>query len=351
MVAASMQTQEVEREKRTILYREALQEALREEMARDSSIFLMGEGIGERGGSYRVTAGLLEEFGPRRVLDTPIAEASFTGAGVGAAITGMRPVVEILFVDFSLLAMDQIVNQAAKFKFLTGGQGRVPLVLRTQGGCGNGVAAQHSQSLEALFYHIPGLKIAVPSTPYDAKGLLKAALRQDDPVIFLEHKLLYVTSGLVPEEEYLVRFGRGDVKRRGKDLTLIAWSNMIPRSLAAAEKLARLGIDVEVIDPRTLVPLDRDLILESVRRTQHVLIVQEAVRRGGVASDLAALIQAEAFDDLDGPIEILAGKNTPIPYNLKLETASVPQEPDIVAAARRAVYHDRQEREGGARWD
>jgi len=202
------------------------------------------------------------------------------------------------------------------------------------------VAAQHSQSLEALFYHIPGLKIAVPSTPYDAKGLLKTALRQDDPVIFLEHKLLYVTSGPVPEEEYLVPFGRGDVKRRGKDLTLIAWSNMIPRSLAAAEKLARLGIDVEVIDPRTLVPLDRDLILESVGRTQHVLIVQEAVRRGGVASDLAALIQAEAFDDLDGPIEILAGKNTPIPYNLKLETASVPQEPEIVAAARRAVYRD-----------
>lgn len=325
---------------RTIQYREALNEALREEMKRDPAVFVMGEGIAERGGSYKVTADLLKEFGPKRVIDTPIAEASFTGAGVGAAITGMRPVIEILFVDFTLLAMDQIVNQAAKYKFMTGGLGRVPLVLRTQGGVGNGVAAQHSQSLEALFYHVPGLKVVLPSTPRDAKGLLKAAIRDDDPVIFIEHKLLYLTSGQVPEGEYVIPLGQGEIKRPGQDATLIAWSNMVPRSLAAAEKLAAQGIKVEVIDPRTLVPLDKELILQSVRKTEHVVIVQEAVRRGGVASDLASIIQAEAFDYLDAPIEIVAGQNTPIPYNLKLESACVPQEEDIIQAVKRAVYEN-----------
>jgi pyruvate/2-oxoglutarate/acetoin dehydrogenase E1 component len=323
---------------RTIMYREALNEALCEEMRRDPTIFLMGEGIGERGGSYKVTVGLLKEFGPRRVIDTPIAEASFTGAGVGAALTGMRPVVEILFVDFALLAMDQIVNQAAKVDFMTGGQGHVPLVVRTQGGAGNGLAAQHSQSLEALFYHIPGLQLAMPSTPYDAKGLLKAALRQNGPVMFIEHKLLYMMTGPVPEGDYVVEFGKANVKRAGCDVSIIAWSGMVTRALAAAEELAGQGIDAEVLDPRTLVPLDRARILESVRRTEHVVIVQEAVRRGGVASDIASIIQEEAFDYLDSPIEIVAGKNTPIPYNLALEATSVPQASDIVAAARRAVY-------------
>ncbi|HXK60409.1 MAG TPA: alpha-ketoacid dehydrogenase subunit beta [Acidobacteriota bacterium] len=325
---------------RTIMYREALNEALREEMRRDPRIFLMGEGIGERGGSYKVTVDLLKEFGPRRVIDTPIAEASFTGAGVGAAITGMRPVVEILFVDFALLAMDQIVNQAAKVRFMTGRQGHVPLVIRTQGGVGNGLAAQHSQSLEALFYHIPGLKLVMPATPYDAKGLLKASLRQDDPVIFIEHKLLYLTTGEVPTGDYIVELGQADVKRAGSDVTIIAWSAMVLRSLQAAQKLAEQGIDAEVLDLRTLVPLDRARILESVRKTEHVVIVQEAARRGGVASDIASIIQAEAFDYLDSPIEIVAGKNTPIPYNLALESACVPQEADIITAARRAVYAD-----------
>lgn len=323
---------------RFLLYREALNEALREEMARDSSVFLLGEGIGERGGSYKVTAGLLERFGADRVIDTPISEASFTGAGVGAAITGMRPVVEILFVDFCLLALDPIVNQAAKYKFMTGGLGRVPLVVRTQGGSGTGVAAQHSQSLEAIFYHIPGLKVAAPSTPFDAKGLLKSAIRDDDPVIFIEHKLLYTTQGPVPEDEYAVELGRGDIKRPGKDATVIAWSNMIHRALEAAEELVERGIDVEIVDPRTLVPLDADLILESVRKTNRAIIVQEATRRGGVASDIASIIQAEAFDDLDAPIEIVAGKNTPIPYNETLERVSVPQVEDIVKAVRRAAY-------------
>ncbi|MBN1290361.1 MAG: alpha-ketoacid dehydrogenase subunit beta [Candidatus Latescibacteria bacterium] len=319
------------------MYREALNEALREEMRRDPSVFVMGVGIAERGGSYKVTAGLLEEFGGKRVIDTPIAEASFTGLGVGAAITGMRPVVEILFIDFTLLTLDQVINQAAKYKFMTGDTRSVPLVLRTQGGVGNGLAAQHSQSLEALFYHIPGLKLVMPSTPYDAKGLLKSAIRCDDPVIFIEHKLLYMNEGEVPEDDYCIELGKGDIKRSGKDVTLIAWSNMVPRSLSAAQKLAEDGIDVEVIDPRTLVPLDKELILESVRKTEHVVIVQEAVRRGGIASDIASIIQAEAFDYLDAPIEIIAGMNTPIPFNLILESACIPQETDIVESVKKCM--------------
>ncbi len=325
-------------EGRTLLYRDAVNEALRQEMARDPSVFCIGVGIAERGGSYQITRGLLDEFGSKRVIDTPIAEPSIVGAGVGAAITGMRPVVEVLFVDFTLLTMDQVVNQAAKYRLMSGGKGTVPLVLRTQGGVGDSVAAQHSQSLEALFYHIPGLKVAMPSTPYDAKGLLTSAIRDDDPVIFIEHKLLYMTEGLVPEEEYAIDLGVADVKRAGRDCTLIAWSNMVSRSLEAAEKLAAEGIEVEVIDPRSLVPLDRGAILESVRRTEHVVIVQEAVRRGGVASDIASIIQAEAFDYLDAPVEIVAGRNTPIPFSRNLEQACIPQVDDIVAAVRRAVY-------------
>jgi pyruvate dehydrogenase E1 component beta subunit len=321
-----------------IQYRTALNEALAEEMRRDPTVFVMGEGIAERGGSYKVTQNLLAEFGKQRVIDTPLAEASFTGAGIGAALTGMRPVVEIMFIDFAMLVMDQLVNQASKVRFMTGDQCRVPLVIRTQGGAGNGLAAQHSQSLEALFYHIPGLKVVMPSTPADAKGLLKASIRDDSPVIFIEHKLLYLTEGPVPDaENFIVPLGRGDLKRAGRDVTLIAWSNMVPRSLAAAVKLAAEGIEVEVVDPRTLVPLDKELMLASVRKTEHVVIVQEAVRRGGVASDLASIIQAEAFDHLDGPIEILAGLNTPIPFNLTLESACVPQEADIIHAVKRVL--------------
>lgn len=322
---------------RKIMYREALNEALREELRRDETVFVMGGGIGQRGGSYKVTVGLLDEFGPRRIIDTPISEASFTGAGVGAAITGMRPVVEILFVDFTSLIIDQIVNQAAKYRFMSGGRGRVPMVLRTQGGSGNGLAAQHSQSLEAWYYHTPGLKVVMPSTPYDAKGLLKSAIREDDPVIFIEHKLLYMTEGPIPQAEYAIELGLGDIKRRGSDVTIVAWSNMVPRALSAAEKLAQQGIETEVIDPRTLVPLDKQLILESVKKTEHLVIVQEAVRRGGVASDIASIVQAEAFDFLDAPIEIVAGKNTPIPFNVHLERASVPQENDIIEAIERTL--------------
>ena len=323
--------------KREIMYREALNEALREEMIRDETVFLIGGGIGRRGGSYKVTVGLLNEFGPKRVIDAPIAEASFTGAGVGAAITGMRPVVEILFVDFTSLIIDQIVNQAAKYRFMSGGKGRVPMVLRTQGGSGNGLAAQHSQSLEAWYYHVPGLKLVMPSTPYDAKGLLKSAIRDDDPVIFIEHKLLYMEKGLVPEDDYTIDLGAGEVKRAGTDVTIVAWSGMVSRTLSAAGQLAEQGVDAEVIDPRTLVPLDKAMILESVRKTEHLVIVQEAVRRGGVASDIASIVQHEAFDYLDAPIEIVAGKNTPIPFNVQLEKAAVPQQNDIVQAVRRCL--------------
>jgi pyruvate dehydrogenase E1 component beta subunit len=322
---------------RELMYREALNEALRLEMRRDPSVFCMGVGVGERGGSFKVTAGLLDEFGAKRVIDAPISEASFTGMGVGAAIVGMRPVVEILFIDFSTLALDQVINQAAKYRFMTNGAGRVPMVLRTQGGVGRGLAAQHSQSLEAVYYHVPGLKLVMPSTPRDAKGLLAAAIRDDDPVVFIEHKLLYTSAGFVPEGEYAIPLGRAEVKRGGSDATLIAWSGMVSRSLAAAETLADEGIDVEVIDPRTLVPMDWEAIFASVRRTEHVVIAQEAVRRGGVASDIAATIQAEVFDYLDAPIEICAGRNTAIPFNLRLEAACVPQEADIAAAVRRAV--------------
>jgi pyruvate dehydrogenase E1 component beta subunit len=318
----------------TIKYRDALRAALQEEMERDESVFCLGEGIGERGGSYKVTEGLLAQFGPGRVLDTPLSEAGFVGLGVGAAIAGQRPVVEMLFIDFLMLAMDQVVNQAAKYRFMSGGEGRVPLVIRTQGGAGNSLAGQHSQSLEALFYHVPGLKVVMPSTPRDAKGLLKSAIRDDDPVIFIEHKLLYMTEGEVPEETFVIPLGQADIKRAGSDVTLVTWSHMVLKSLQAAEELASEGISTEVIDLRTLVPMDVDCVLDSVRRTGHLVIAQEAVKRGGVGSDVAAIVAEQAFDNLKAPIVRVAGINTVIPFNLALEKATVPQVADIVAGIR-----------------
>jgi len=313
-----------------IMYRDALRQALFEEMEKDPTVFIMGEGIGERGGSYKVTEGLLAEFGPGRVMDTPLSEPTFTGAGVGAALAGTRPIVEILFVDFTTLVMDQLINQAAKYEFMSGGQGKVPLVVRTQGGAGNGLAGQHSQSLEAIFYHIPGLKLVMPSTPYDAKGLLKAAIRDDDPVIFLEHKLLYMTKGEVPEEDYIVPLGQADVKRSGDDITLITYSYMTLKCLEAAEALQKEGISVEVVDLRTLTPLDKETILQSVEKTGRAIVVHEAVKRGGVGGDIAAMIMEEAYDDLDAPVMRIAGKNTTIPYNLELEKVCIPTVEDIV---------------------
>ncbi len=313
-----------------IMYRDALRQALFEEMEKDPTVFIMGEGIGERGGSYKVTEGLLAEFGPGRVMDTPLSEPAFTGAGVGAALAGTRPIVEILFVDFTTLIMDQLINQAAKYEFMSGGQGKVPLVVRTQGGAGNGLAGQHSQSLEAIFYHIPGLKLVMPSAPYDAKGLLKAAIRDDDPVIFLEHKLLYMTKGEVPEEDYIVPLGQADVKRSGDDITLITYSYMTLKCLEAAEALQKEGISVEVVDLRTLTPLDKETILQSVEKTGRAIVVHEAVKRGGVGGDIAAMIMEEAYDDLDAPVMRIAGKNTTIPYNLELEKVCIPTVEDIV---------------------
>jgi pyruvate dehydrogenase E1 component beta subunit len=313
-----------------IMYRDALRQALFEEMEKDPTVFIMGEGIAGRGGSYKVTEGLLQEFGTGRVVDTPLSEATFTGAAVGAALVGMRPIVEILFVDFTALVMDQLINQAAKYEFMSGGQGKVPMVLRTQGGAGNGLAGQHSQSLEALYYHIPGLKLVMPSTPYDAKGLLKAAIRDDDPVIFIEHKLLYLTTGEVPEEEYIIRLGQAEIKRAGEDITVVTYSYMTLKCLEAAEALAQEGISVEVVDLRTLTPLDKGTILDSVEKTGKAIVVNEAVKRGGVGGDIAAMIMEEAYDDLDAPVMRIAGKNTTIPYNLELEKACTPSVEEIV---------------------
>jgi pyruvate/2-oxoglutarate/acetoin dehydrogenase E1 component len=318
-------------------YRDALRSALQEEMERDASVFCIGEGIGERGGSYKVTEGLIAQFGAKRVIDTPLSEAGFVGIGVGAAIGGQRPVVEILFIDFLLLAMDQVINQAAKYRFMSGGEGRVPLVIRTQGGAGNSLAAQHSQSLEALYYHIPGLKLVMPSTPQDAKGLLKAAIRDEDPVIFIEHKLLYMTDGDVEDEDFVIPLGQADIKRAGTDVTLVTWSHMVLKSLQAADELAADGISVEVIDLRTLVPMDIACVLESVRRTGRLVVAHEAIRRGGVGGDGAAMVAEQAFDSLKAPIVRVAGLNTPVPFNLALEKATVPQIADIVAGVRAVV--------------
>jgi pyruvate dehydrogenase E1 component beta subunit len=317
-----------------IAYRDALREAIREEMIRDSTVFCMGEGIAERGGSYKVTQDLYKEFGLERIIDTPISEASFVGMAAGAAILGMRPIVEILFIDFACLAMDQIVNQAAKYRFMSGDQGRVPLILRTQGGVGNGLAGQHSQSLEALYYHIPGLTVVMPSTPRDAKGLLKSSVRHDDPVIFIEHKLLYMTEGEVPDDEYLIPFGQADIKREGEHVTLVTYSYMTLKCLEAAEILADQGISVEVIDLRTLVPLDKTTILKSIEKTGRMLIVHEACKRGGVGGDISAIVAEEAFDYLDAPIIRLAGKNTTIPFNLDLEKVCTPTVEDVVTSLR-----------------
>jgi len=313
-----------------IKYRDALRLALKEEMERDPLVFCMGEGIGERGGSYKVTDGLYKQFGAGRVIDTPIAEATFVGMAYGAGMVGARPVIEVLFIDFTLLTLDQVINQAAKYYTMSGGQGNAPMVVRTQGGAGNGLAGQHSQSLEALFYHIPGLKVVMPSTPYDAKGLLKSSIREGAPVMFIEHKLLYMTEGEVPEEEYLIPLGKADIKRQGTDVTLVTYSYMTLKCMEAAQKLEEQGISAEVVDLRTLSPLDKETILKSVEKTSRLVIVHEAVKRGGVGGDIAAMVMEEGFDYLDAPILRVAGKNTVVPYNLELEKNCVPTVEEII---------------------
>lgn len=316
---------------REIKYREAINEALREEMNRDKSVFVMGEDVGQFGGVFQATATLYKDFGPSRVLDTPISEAAIVGAALGSALAGLRPVAEIMFVDFTSIAMDQIANQCAKFHFMTGGQAIAPLVIRTQGGVGIGDAAQHSQSLEAWHTHVPGLKVVMPSTPADAKGLLKASIREDNPVIFIEHKVLYLNEGPVPEDEdFVIPIGKADIKKEGEDVTIIAWSKMVIDSLEAAADLEKEGIQVEVVDLRTLNPLDLETILESVKKTNKVVIVHEACKTGGFGGEVAALIVENAFDFLDAPIERVTGLDTPIPYAEPLYRAVIPN-PDWIA--------------------
>lgn len=311
-------------------YRDALNQALFEEMRKERNVFCLGEGIGNKGGSYKVTKGLIDEFGAKRVIDMPLSEASYVGLAGGAAIAGMRPVAELLFIDFTYLVMDQIANQIAKYNFMTGGQGKVPVVIRTQGGVGNGLAGQHSQSLEAMFYHIPGLKVAIPSTPFDAKGLLKTSIREDDPVIFIEHKLLYQTEGEVPDEEYLIPFGKADIKRKGNDITIVTYSYMTGECLKAAEILNQQNISAEVIDLRTLVPLDEQTIMNSVEKTSRLVVVHEAPIRGGVGGDIVSRVAEKSFYSLEAPIKRIAGKNTTIPFNIELEKLCIPSVDDIV---------------------
>jgi pyruvate/2-oxoglutarate/acetoin dehydrogenase E1 component len=336
-IRSDVQPASAPRATREMFYNEALGEALRLEMERDPRVLVIGEDIAEHGGAFQVTAGLLDTFGPTRIRQTPISELGIVGAAVGAALTGLRPVVELMYIDFSGLAMDQLVNQAAQNRFMFGGQARVPMVMRTQGGSGRGNAAQHSKSLEAWFAHVAGLKVVMPSTPADAKGLLTSSIRDDDPVIFLEHKLLYRTKGQVPTGEYLVPLGKADVKRPGTDLTIVSWSREVLFSLEAAEKLAADGIEAEVVDLRSLVPLDRDAVLSSVRKTHRLLVVHEAIKRGGYGGEIAAMVAEEAFDDLDAPPRRLAGLETPIPYAQHLEKTVVPQVDDIVKAAKELV--------------
>jgi pyruvate dehydrogenase E1 component beta subunit len=319
---------------REITYLEAVREAMTQEMERDEKVFLIGEDIGQYGGAFGASFGMLEQFGPDRILDTPITELGLTGAATGAALIGMRPIAEIMFMDFMTLASEQLVNQAAKLRFMFGGNATVPMVLRTPAGSGTGAAEHHSQSLENWFVHIPGLKVVMPSTPYDAKGLLISSIRDNNAVVFVEHKLLYKTKGPVPEEPYTIPLGEAEVKREGKDLTIVATSIMVSRVLEAAAQLAEEGIEVEVVDPRTLRPLDAEPIIQSVIKTGRVLIVHEAVKMGGYGGELAAVIaESKAFGYLDAPIVRLAGRDMPIPYNRTLEINTVPQVPDIVAKA------------------
>ncbi len=321
---------------REVTYTRAMNEALAEEMVRDDSVFLIGEDISELGGGSGALKGLAPRFGAHRVCDTPLSEAAFVGLAVGAAMTGLRPVVEIMYIDFVTVCMDQVINQAAKLRFMSGGQLTIPVVIRSQGGGGTSEAAQHSQSLEAWFAHIPGLKVVMPATPADVKGLLKSAIRDDNPVIFLEHKLLYATNGEIPEGEYLIPLGQAEVKRPGEDLTVVATSMMVAKALAAAESVAD-EISVEVIDPRTLVPLDMDCIRASVEKTGRLLVVQEACTRGGFGSDIVRRVTEECFDCLKVAPRVLGGANLPMPFSHTLETACIPQEDTIVEAIRSLV--------------
>ena len=312
---------------------EAVREALAEEMRRDSRVFIMGEDVAEAGTTFKVLTGLVNEFGPERVLDTPISEPGFTGIGVGAAMTGLRPVVDIMFGDFAGLIMDQMANQAAKVHYMSGGRWKVPMVLRTTLGASRRSAAQHSQSLHAWFCHIPGLKVVLPSTPYDAKGLLKSAIRDDNPVVFYEDKMMYKLKGPVPEEEYTIPLGVADIKREGEDLTIVATSSMVQVALGAAKMLEEYDVSAEVVDPRTLWPLDEQTLIESAKKTSRVMVIDEGYERYGAGAELVTVIQAGAFYDLEAPVKRMGAMHVPIPFSPPLEDATVPTEASVFQAA------------------
>jgi pyruvate dehydrogenase E1 component beta subunit len=320
-----------------ITYREALNQALREELDRDERVFIMGEEVGYFGGAFKVTDGLLAVYGDKRIRDTPISELTITGAGVGAAMGGLKPIVELMTINFGLLGIDQIVNSAAKIHYMFGGNAKVPMVIRAPQGAGHQLGAQHSQSLEAYFLHCPGLRVVIPATPADAKGLLKTCIRQDDPVVFLEHESLYGVKGEVPDGEHLVPLGQANVAREGKDVTLISYSKCLYDAIAAAEALENEGIDAEVIDLRTLNPLDLGTVITSVKKTGKAIMIYEGWRTGGAGAEIAAQIYEAAFDHLDAPVERIATLDTPMPYNARLEKAALPSAADIVKVAERML--------------
>jgi acetoin:2,6-dichlorophenolindophenol oxidoreductase subunit beta len=324
---------------RELTLAQAIREALAEEMRRDPTVCVMGEDVAEAGTPFKVLSGLVEEFGTHRVLDTPISEAGFTGLAVGAAMTGMRPVVDIMFGDFITLTMDQMVNQAAKVHYMSGGKWKVPMVLRTTLGATRRSAAQHSQSLHAWFCHVPGLKVVLPSTPYDAKGLLKAAIRDENPVVFFEDKMMYKLKGSVPEEDYTIPLGVADVKRSGDDITLVATSSMVQVAMGAATRLEAVGISAEVVDPRTMWPLDEETIVGSVRKTSRAIVLDEGYERYGATAELASVIAAGAFYDLDAPVKRMGAMHVPIPFSPPLEDATVPTEQTVFEAAKSMCRH------------
>jgi pyruvate dehydrogenase E1 component beta subunit len=319
-------------------YREALNQAMSEEMEANPDIFLMGEEVGHYQGAYKVSQGMLQKFGERRVIDTPIAECGFVGVGIGAAMTGLRPVIELMTWNFSLVAIDQIINNAAKIRLMSGGQFKMPIVFRGPGGAAGQLGAQHSQCLEYMYANCPGLKVVMPATPSDAKGLLKAAIRDDDPVVFIEGERLYQVQGEVPDGEHVVPLGKGDVKREGIHCTIVAWSKMMHVALEAAELLEKENISVEIIDPRTIRPLDEELIFESVRKTNRCVVVEEASGFNAVGAEIVARVQRACFDDLDAPIERLYRLDVPMPYATNLEAICTPDAPRVVAAVKRAMY-------------
>jgi pyruvate dehydrogenase E1 component beta subunit len=319
---------------RLITFAQAIREALAEEMRRDPTVFVVGEDVAEAGTAFKVLKGLVEEFGPERVLDSPISEAGITGLGVGAAMNGLRPVIDIMFGDFITLVMDQMVNQAAKTHYMSGGKLKVPLVLRTTLGATRRSAAQHSQSLHVWWSHVPGIKVVLPSTPYDAKGLLKTAIRDNNPVAFFEDKMMYQLKGHVPAAEYTIPFGVADIKRVGRDITIVATSSMVQVALEAADRLRGVGIEAEVIDPRTTTPLDEETLVESARRTSRALVVDEGYRRYGVTAEIASVIAEGAFYHLDAPVRRLGAMDVPIPFSPALEDLTVPTPADVVEAAK-----------------